>query len=144
MDFYSPEIKLGIELDGDSHFKKAHANMTAERQVLIESIGIKILMTFNLDIYEVLDGVHEAIDGRSSTGERLRRSTRRNFLSSPPYEEGVRFIPPLRRGGLGGVIIPSPMMDQLSIEPSNPPAPPLRKGGNENPAFDTVAPSGPR
>ena len=27
-DFYSPEIKLGIERDGDSHFREVHANTT--------------------------------------------------------------------------------------------------------------------
>ncbi len=62
MDFYSPEIKLGIELDGDSHFQEGAREYDRERQVFIESFGIKIVRFLNLDIYENLDGVLEAIE----------------------------------------------------------------------------------
>ena len=62
IDFYSPEIKLGIELDGDTHFKKVRENMTTKRQTFIESFGIRIVRFLNVDIYDNLDGVLEAIE----------------------------------------------------------------------------------
>jgi very-short-patch-repair endonuclease len=61
IDFYSAEIKLAIELDGDSHFQEGARQYDQERQKFIESFGIKIVRFLNSDIYENLDGVLEAI-----------------------------------------------------------------------------------
>jgi very-short-patch-repair endonuclease len=40
LDFFSAEIKLGIELDGDSHFEPGAPEYDQERQGFIESFGI--------------------------------------------------------------------------------------------------------
>src|ERR1700741_3025081 len=56
IDFYSPEIKLGIELDGDTHYQEGAREYDHERQTFIESFGIKIIRFLNDDIYENLDG----------------------------------------------------------------------------------------
>ena len=61
IDFYSVEIKLGIELDGESHFHDRAQEYDQERQKFIESFGIKIIRFLNDDIYEGLDGVLQAI-----------------------------------------------------------------------------------
>ena len=42
IDFFSVEIKLGIELDGDSHFQPGAPEYDSERQQFIESFGIRI------------------------------------------------------------------------------------------------------
>jgi very-short-patch-repair endonuclease len=73
IDFYSPEIKLGIELDGDSHFQPGAREHDQERQVYIESFGIKIVRFLNSDIYENLDGVLYAIEREILAG-RARRT----------------------------------------------------------------------
>ncbi len=61
IDFYSVEIKLGIELDGESHFHDRAQEYDQKRQKFIESFGIKIIRFLNDEIYEGLDGVLQAI-----------------------------------------------------------------------------------
>jgi very-short-patch-repair endonuclease len=61
IDFYSPGVQLGIELDGDSHFQEGRPEYDRRRQAFIESFGIKILRFLNEEIYENLDGVLELI-----------------------------------------------------------------------------------
>ena len=61
LDFYSPEIKLAIEIDGESHFQEGVAQYDEERQVFIESAGIQFLTFTNQDVYENLNGVLETI-----------------------------------------------------------------------------------
>ena len=61
LDFYSPEIKLAIEIDGESHFQEGVAQYDEQRQIFIESAGIKFLRFTNKDVYENLNGVLETI-----------------------------------------------------------------------------------
>ena len=61
LDFYSPEIKLAIEIDGESHFQEGAAHYDNERQIFIESAGIKFLRFTNNQVYENLNGVLEII-----------------------------------------------------------------------------------
>lgn len=58
LDFYSPQIKLGIELDGDSHFVDTlgqQEEMFSDKA--LEENNIKILRFTNADIKESLEGV---------------------------------------------------------------------------------------
>jgi very-short-patch-repair endonuclease len=61
LDFYSPELKLAIEIDGDSHFQEGAAQYDEERQIFIESTGIIFLRFTNNEVYENLNGVLETI-----------------------------------------------------------------------------------
>jgi very-short-patch-repair endonuclease len=61
IDFFSAEVRLGIELDGDSHYQMGGAEYDQKRQQFIESFGIRIVRFLNTEIYENLDGVLEAI-----------------------------------------------------------------------------------
>lgn len=61
IDFYIPELKLAIEIDGDSHFKNGAAEYDKERQVFIESTGIRFIRFTNDDVYNNLSGVLEYI-----------------------------------------------------------------------------------
>ena len=61
IDFFSVEIKLGIELDGDSHFQPGVCEYDRKRQQFIESFGIRIVRILNTEVYENLDGVLEMI-----------------------------------------------------------------------------------
>ena len=61
LDFYCPKLKLGIEIDGDSHFQATVQEYDRQRQDFIESLGIKVLRSLNTDIYENLDEVFESI-----------------------------------------------------------------------------------
>ena len=61
VDFYAPEIKLGIELDGGSHCEIGAAEADAKRQQFIESFGIQIVRFPNPEVYENMDGVLETL-----------------------------------------------------------------------------------
>jgi very-short-patch-repair endonuclease len=54
LDFYSPEIKLAIEIDGESHFQDAAAHYDNERKIFIESTGINFLRFTNNQVYKTL------------------------------------------------------------------------------------------
>ncbi|MEG4323580.1 MULTISPECIES: endonuclease domain-containing protein [unclassified Microcoleus] len=67
IDFYSPEIKLALEVDGDSHFEEGAVEYDVARQEFIESARINFLRFTNDDVYHNLDGVLDAIvDGIKS------------------------------------------------------------------------------
>jgi very-short-patch-repair endonuclease len=57
IDFYCPELKLAVEVDGDSHYVKDTEEYDKERQDYIEQFGIKFLRVTNNDIYKNLRGV---------------------------------------------------------------------------------------
>jgi very-short-patch-repair endonuclease len=84
IDFYCPALKLAIELDGDSHFRAGANAYDAERQVFIESFGIRVLRFLNTDIYENMDGVLEVIV--RGIQERLREPGHPPL--TPPSEGG--------------------------------------------------------
>lgn len=63
LDFYCPELKLAIEVDGDSHFRGGAKESDMERQKIIESYGIVFLRFTNTDIYENMNAVLERIVG---------------------------------------------------------------------------------
>lgn len=57
VDFYCTELKLVIEVDGDSHFQLGAEKRDAEREVFIKQYGIKFLRFTNSDVKENLYGV---------------------------------------------------------------------------------------
>jgi very-short-patch-repair endonuclease len=67
IDFYCPELKLAIEVDGDSHFSPLARIYDSQRQHHIESFGIRFLRILNEDVYfnmdAVLDEIEETIRG---------------------------------------------------------------------------------
>ncbi len=76
LDFYFPEAKLAIEIDGSSHFKDAVQEYDNERQKHIETFGIYFLRFTNYDVHQNLEGVLISID------EKMKE------LNSPPYQGG--------------------------------------------------------
>jgi len=57
VDFYCPELKLAIEVDGDSHFQPGAEERDAERANFIKQYGIKFFRFTNSDVRENLYGV---------------------------------------------------------------------------------------
>ena len=95
IDFYSPEIKLGIELDGDSHFAEGRREYDQKRQAFIESFGIRVIRFLNVDIYDNLEGVLEAI-----VREVLERRAERQPPPGPCEAQPPKFPP--GEGGIQG------------------------------------------
>lgn len=61
VDFYCTELKLAIEIDGESHFQDGVQEYDQERQAFIELLGIRFLRFTNDDVYRNLEGVLERI-----------------------------------------------------------------------------------
>ncbi|MCH8063301.1 MAG: endonuclease domain-containing protein [Chloroflexi bacterium] len=61
VDFYCPELKLAVEIDGDSHYQKGSEDNDRRRQAFIESFGIQFLRFTNEDVFKNLEGVIETV-----------------------------------------------------------------------------------
>jgi len=61
VDFYCPELKLAIELDGSIHAKGDNPQYDAERQRYIECFGINFLRFSNGVIESNLDLVIQSV-----------------------------------------------------------------------------------
>ncbi len=62
LDFYCPEVRLAIELDGSSHDGEEAAQRDESRQEFIESYGIVFLRFSNQEIYQNIQGIVETIE----------------------------------------------------------------------------------
>ncbi len=56
-DFYCPQCKLVIELDGDSHYTPEAQIYDAERNAFMKAINLHILRFSNRDVMTNIDGV---------------------------------------------------------------------------------------
>ena len=61
VDFYSPEAKLVIEIDGSNHTRKAIRAYDAWRQNLIILQGVKVIRFSNEEVINNMDVVLETI-----------------------------------------------------------------------------------
>ncbi|MCI0444876.1 endonuclease domain-containing protein [bacterium] len=61
VDFYCPELKLAIEIDGDVHGYQTQRNKDMRKQEYLINLGIKLLRFTNGDITESMDGVLQQI-----------------------------------------------------------------------------------
>ena len=60
-DFYCPEYKLVIELDGDSHHTIEAQDYDNERNVFMQAIGLDILRFTNDEVFTNIEGVLQRI-----------------------------------------------------------------------------------
>ena len=82
VDFYCPEVRLAVEVDGDSHFGDGAEKRDQRRQAYVESFGILFMRCTNGDVYKNIEGVLEEIE-RVGTA-RLQEKTPLN----PPLVKG--------------------------------------------------------
>ncbi|NQU27444.1 MAG: endonuclease domain-containing protein [Candidatus Marinimicrobia bacterium] len=59
VDFFCSNLKLVIEVDGESHYKRDHQDQ--QRQQYLESLGLTVLRFDNDQIKQDLNGVLETI-----------------------------------------------------------------------------------
>jgi very-short-patch-repair endonuclease len=62
VDFYCPQLKLVIEVDGDSHFRKETQEYDQKRTDILESYGLKVIRFTNEEIINNLEGVCQTIE----------------------------------------------------------------------------------
>ena len=70
LDFYAAQLRLAIEIDGDSHFTPAAIAYDQERTAYLEAFGIEVMRFTNLEISENNEAVLEKIAGA------IKRKTR--------------------------------------------------------------------
>src|SRR5215510_10744821 len=80
IDFYCTELRLAIEVDGDSHFQNGSQARDKDREAFIKSFDIDFLRFRNVEVFEQLDDVLNAI------GRRLLRD--KNPPEVPPCPRG--------------------------------------------------------
>jgi len=61
LDFYSPDAKLAVELDGDQHALPERVVYDKQRDEKINSMGINVLRFANTDVVTNISGVLEKI-----------------------------------------------------------------------------------
>ena len=61
LDFYCPELKLAIEVDGDSHYRPGADEYDKDREESIRQLGIEFLRFQNTEVYQNLNGVLQTI-----------------------------------------------------------------------------------
>jgi len=61
IDFYCPELKIAIEIDGDSHYRLVNIEYDQVRQKHIEHYGVKFIRFTNNEVYNNLPGVLDTI-----------------------------------------------------------------------------------
>jgi very-short-patch-repair endonuclease len=72
LDFYCPELKLAIEIDGDSHFHHSAEEYDKYREEEIQQLGVQFIRFQNTEVYKNLNGVLQTIYEKI---ELLRRLT---------------------------------------------------------------------
>lgn len=63
MDFYCPQIRLAIEVDGEKHATPESMGYDQDRTELLREHGIKVLRFRNEEIKNAMPQVLEAIEG---------------------------------------------------------------------------------
>jgi very-short-patch-repair endonuclease len=132
IDFYAPEVTLAIELDGDSHAWPGRVEHDAERDRILQSVGIHVVRIPNEEVFQNLEGVMECLarvidERRAGKTPATRGEKRRRTPSNPPSERGgeeksvianggEESSAPPAKGGLGGVLLPSPNDNSSATE----------------------------
>ena len=57
LDFYCPEFKLAVELDGQGHFEEEQILKDKEREKFLNEFGIKVIRIENKNVFENTDQV---------------------------------------------------------------------------------------
>ena len=96
IDFYCPELKLAVEIDGDSHAGETAEIHDRQRQFFIESYHISFLRFTNSEVHENLESVLDAIAEKicALTKERIIQTKPCHFSLIPPSPAGGRRYPP--------------------------------------------------
>jgi hypothetical protein len=95
LDFYGPQVKLAVELDGSQHGEPDNAESDRVRDTWLESQGVTVLRVWNGEVMGNLEGVWETIRHEAL---RLAAADRTRFTSPGKGEVGAK-----RREGVGAV-----------------------------------------
>ena len=66
VDFYCPNYKLVIEVDGDVHACDEQIQKDLIREKYLKSLNLKVVRVFNNDVYANIEGVLSYLDEQTS------------------------------------------------------------------------------
>ncbi|SEP93652.1 endonuclease domain-containing protein [Nitrosomonas ureae] len=81
VDFYCAAANLVIELDGSQHFEPDHQASDAERDRILESLGLRVLRFDNRQVMQELDAVMRVVFATVEKGILL-------IPPDPPFSKG--------------------------------------------------------
>lgn len=67
LDFYCPECRLAVELDGQGHFNSMASEYDYRRSEYLQKLNIRVLRFENRLVFENLEGVLRMITGHLTT-----------------------------------------------------------------------------
>lgn len=62
LDFFAPEFRLGVEIDGGQHYEEKGSVKDETRSKKLSQYGIKTLRFSNLDVLNNIEGVYEVLE----------------------------------------------------------------------------------
>lgn len=62
VDFYCANLKLVIEIDGETHFTYEAKNYDSQRTSVLESYGLQVIRFTNEEVFKNFEGVCECIE----------------------------------------------------------------------------------
>ena len=72
LDFYCPDMKLGIELDGGQHNQAEGKEYDAARTEYLSAQGIDVIRFWNHEVLQELDGVLAKLEQKVATTARSK------------------------------------------------------------------------
>ena len=137
IDLYCPEVKLAIEVDGESHFDPTSRLHDERRLAFLESLGIRVIRFTNPQAYGQLDAVieeiwrvaKERIAGRGNDPPESPLGKGGGDRPVSPFTNGGGLAPLLNKEGVGG----GRNTAKLAPAGNDPPWSPLGKGGGDPP-----------
>lgn len=121
VDFYCPQARLVVELDGSQHLEPEHQAADQKRDAYLAGLGLRVLRFDNRQVLLEMDAVLGVIaeippsPPFSKGGEKQRTNEKVAFEQKitapvPLFEkDAAELIPPFEKGGLGGICVDSTM-----------------------------------
>jgi very-short-patch-repair endonuclease len=121
LDFYCPEIKLAVELDGGQHNLPESREYDAERSAYLNSNGIEVVRFWNNEVLLEMEGVLEILTQKANPSQ--PPLTSRGGVKDP------KSPPSQVKRGLGGVMRRClPLISIFRSKRLTPPSLPFRQG----------------
>jgi hypothetical protein len=116
LDFYCPQVKLAVELDGSQHGEPDNAIRDRVRDAWLASRGVTVLRVWNGEVMGNLEGVwetmkHEAL--RLAAADGIRFTSPGKGEVGAPRREGVGAAaagPAISRSGTSARSTPTPAL----------------------------------
>lgn len=67
VDFYCPQLKLVIEIDGETHFTEEGKQYDEKRTAVLEGYGLHIIRFLNTEVMQNLEGVCAKIEATAES-----------------------------------------------------------------------------